>query len=245
MSSNVSKKEIAHFSKDSHRWWEEDGPFAPLHRLNPTRLSYLKAQICARFCRNTDSLRPFEGLRVLDIGCGGGLVCEPLTRLGASVTGIDADAQALNTAQDHAISSGLDISYKQKLAEELRDRYDVVLALEIAEHVPDLTAFVESCARLLEPSGLAIFSTLNRTPKSFALGIIAAEYVLRWVPQGTHHWKNFVRPSELARAARHAGLRPEDVTGLIFNPLKRDFTLSRRDLDVNYFMSAVKADFYG
>lgn len=240
MSSNVSKKEIAHFSKDSHRWWEEDGPFAPLHRLNPARISYLKTQICARFGRDTDSPSPFEDLRILDIGCGGGLVCEPLTRLGASVTGIDADAKALNVAQCHARAAGLDIRYEQKLAEDVRERYDIVLALEIAEHVPDLTAFVESCARLLEPGGIAIFSTLNRTPKSFALGIVAAEYVLRWVSPGTHHWKRFVRPSELARAARHAGLRPEDVTGLIFNPLERNFTLSRRDLDVNYFMSAVK-----
>jgi 2-polyprenyl-6-hydroxyphenyl methylase/3-demethylubiquinone-9 3-methyltransferase len=241
MSSNVSKKEIAHFARDSHLWWQEDGPFAPLHRLNPTRISYLKAQICAQFGRDTDSFRPFEGLRVLDIGCGGGLVCEPLTRLGASVTGIDADAKALNAAQAHAASSRLDIRYEQKLAEGMRGRYDIVLALEIAEHVPDLTAFVESCAGLLEPGGITVFSTLNRTPKSFALGIVAAEYVLRWVPPGTHHWKNFVRPSELARAARHAGLTPEDVTGLIYNPLKREFTLSRHDLDVNYFMSATKA----
>lgn len=237
---SVDEAEIQNFSKDSGHWWDENGPFAPLHRLNPVRMAYIRGQICARFQKDSGLLRPFEGLRVLDIGCGGGLICEPMARLGAAVTGIDADAQAIKVAQAHADEMGLGIAYQCAAAEDLHNTFDIVLALEIAEHVTDLDDFIKSCAALCKPGGLLILSTLNRTAKSFALGIVAAEYLLRWVPQGTHHWKKFVKPSELARALRQYGANPQDVTGLIFDPLSGDFTLSDNDVAVNYFLSAIK-----
>jgi 2-polyprenyl-6-hydroxyphenyl methylase/3-demethylubiquinone-9 3-methyltransferase len=238
---SLDPKEIQQFSKDSARWWDEEGPFAPLHRLNPTRLSYLKAQICAHFSLDEAALSPLKGLKILDVGCGGGLACEPMARMGGNVTGIDADKQAIAVAQGHAKTSGLKITYKATTSDQLKGSYDVVLALEIIEHVTDIQAFVNSCAKLLKPGGIIIFSTLNRTAKSFALGIVAAEYILRWVPQGTHSWKKFVKPSELARATRNAELTPQDVTGLIYNPVTSEFSLSERDIDVNYFMSALKS----
>ncbi|HBS34845.1 MAG TPA: bifunctional 3-demethylubiquinol 3-O-methyltransferase/2-polyprenyl-6-hydroxyphenol methylase [Parvularcula sp.] len=240
---SVEREEIEHFSKDAPRWWDEEGPFAPLHALNPVRLEYIKAQICSHFGHDVKNFKALAGLNILDIGCGGGLVAEPVARMGASVTGIDADNVAIGVAKDHAAQSGVKIDYQCTSAESLllsSRTFDVILALEIAEHVSNLGDFVASCSKLLKPGGLAIFSTLNRTPKSFALGIVAAEYILRWVPRGTHSWKKFVKPSELAAAARQNGLSPADITGLIFNPLKGGFTLSKTDLDVNYLMSTVK-----
>lgn len=236
MSTSINPREIEHFTRDSARWWDEDGPFRPLHRLGPLRLRYLTGRIENRFGS------PPSGLRVLDIGCGGGLVCEPLARLGADVTGIDADGQAIAVAQEHAKLSGLKINYAATTAENLLDRgkaYDVVLALEIVEHVSDLNGFVSSCAALCKPGGLLIFSTLNRTPQSFALGIVAAEYILRWVPRGTHDWKKFVRPSELAAASRRAALNPAGIQGYVFNPLAGEFGLSD-NVAVNYFLVAEK-----
>jgi len=238
--SSIDAQEIENFSKDAADWWDENGPFKPLHRLNPVRLSYIKTQICAHFERDTHNLNPFEKLSILDVGCGGGLVCEPLARLGGKVTGADADSVAIETAKDHAKASGLKIDYQNKPAEEIKKQFDVVLALEIIEHVADPSAFVESISKLVKPGGLVIFSTLNRNPKSFLLGIVAAEYILRWVPQGTHSWKKFVRPSELSRMARAAELTPHDVTGLIFNPLQNEFALSKSDLDVNYLLACKK-----
>ncbi len=238
--SSVDVIEIENFSKDSDHWWDENGPFKPLHALNPVRLSYIKSQICDAYGRDTQSLKPFEGLSILDIGCGGGLVCEPLARLGASVSGADADANAIEVAKAHAKLSGLKIEYMAKPAEDIKKKFDVVLALEIIEHVREPSEFVKSVAALCKPGGLVIFSTLNRTPKSFALGIVAAEYILRWVPAGTHTWKKFIKPSELSRMARAAELSPHDITGLIFNPIKGEFALSDRDIDVNYLLSAIK-----
>ncbi len=286
MSSTIDQKEIAHFAKDAANWWDEDGPFAPLHRLNPARLSYLKDQICGHYGLDAKPLTPFKDLSILDIGCGGGLVCEPMARLGANVTGADADAVAIKAAQAHAVQSGLDITYfngpaeslipssqstsssplspssrrrpgslkdntkVQKIPDQVRDDgggnhndgglFDVVLALEILEHVSDPAIFVQNCANLVKPGGLVIFSTLNRNPKSYLLGIIAAEYLLRWVPQGTHEWKKFIKPSELARFCRAAALKPHDITGLMFHPLEQNFKLSKSDLDVNYFMTTTK-----
>ena len=224
----VDAKEIEIFAKDSSRWWDEDGPFRPLHRLNPVRLSYFKDRICERYALDTKSLRPYAGLSILDIGCGGGLVCEPMARLGASVTGIDADTNAIVVAKDHAKQSGLDIHYKCASTDQLlssppskaragirmpaqggHDRFDVVLALEIVEHVADVERFVEHALSLCKSGGIVIFSTLNRTPKSFLLGKIAAEYILGWVPKGTHDWKKFLKPSELASIIRHAGGEPD------------------------------------
>jgi len=234
----IDEREIHHFSGDAHRWWDENGPFAPLHKLNPVRVSYIKQMICAHFERDYNDLNALDGLSALDIGCGGGLVCEPMARMGADVTGADADPQAIETAKEHATSQGLSIRYLNKPAEEIGETFDIVLALEIIEHVADPAHFVESCAKLLKPGGLIIFSTLNRTPKSFALGIVAAEYILRWVPKGTHQWKKFIRPSELARLVRQTGLKPSNISGLTLNPITGEFQISNSDLDVNYFLAA-------
>jgi len=262
MSSTIDHKEIDHFAKDSARWWDEAGPFAPLHRLNPVRLSYIKSQICNHYERDVNDLKALKGLSILDVGCGGGLVCEPLARMGGNVTGVDADGNAIDVAKDHAAQSGLKINYKagaaesflsplsprkrgsrggnKKIADQVRDDgggFDVVLALEIIEHVPDPALFVQNVMNLVKPGGLVIFSTLNRTPKSYALGIVAAEYILRWVPRGTHDWKKFVKPSELRGHIVQAGGTAHDITGLTFNPLKNDFQLSKTDIAVNYFIS--------
>lgn len=239
----VEPKEIEQFAKDSSHWWDENGPFRPLHRLNPVRLGYIKSQICDRYERDDKSLKPYTGLSILDIGCGGGLVCEPMARLGGDVTGIDADHNAIAVAQDHASQSSLDIDYRAVSTDGLIQsdkKYDVVLALEIVEHVADVERFVEHCFTLCKPGGLVIFSTLNRTPKSFFLGKVAAEYILGWVPKGTHDWKKFLKPSELSASIRYAGGNVQDVTGMVFDPLKGDFRLSNNDIDVNYFISAFK-----
>lgn len=236
MGATIDQKEIEHFSKDSAKWWDENGPFKPLHRLNPVRMSYIKDQICLHYDREDDDLRPLKDLKILDIGCGGGLVCEPLSRMGANVTGIDADANAIHAAKDHAATCDLDINYICGDAQGLDKKYDVICALEVIEHVSDVSAFIKICTDKLKPEGILILSTLNRTPKSYALGIVAAEYLLNWVPKGTHDWKKFLKPSEVSTHARHHGLSPKNIKGLIFNPLKNDFQLSETDLDVNYLM---------
>jgi len=235
--SSVDQQEIRNFSKDSDHWWDEDGPFAPLHALNPVRMSYIKRQICEHTGRDYDALDALKGLKVLDVGCGGGLVCEALARMGASVTGIDADENAIAVAKAHADESGLKIDYRCGAVEDLKGSFDVVLALEIIEHVNAPADLVAAVAARVKKGGLNIFSTLNRNPKSFLLGVIAAEYLLKWVPQGTHSWKKFVKPSEFTRFARAAGLRPFDITGLIYNPLRQQFMLSKTDIDVNYLMT--------
>lgn len=238
---SIDEAEIARFARDSAHWWDEKGPFRPLHQLNPVRTGYIRKQICSHYDRSDRSLTPFSGLKMLDIGCGGGLVCEPLARLGGRVTGIDADAQAIEVAKNHAEKSGLSISYQNGAAEDLDRTFDIVTALEVIEHVTDPTAFIKTCAKLCKPGGLVIMSTLNRTPRSFAFGIVAAEYVLGWVPRGTHNWKKFIKPSELGRMGRDSRLSPRDVTGLIFNPIRNHFELSKTDLAVNYLMTMEKA----
>lgn len=235
--STVDEAEIRHFAKDSAHWWDENGPFKPLHRANPARMKYLKSRICGHFGRDEKSLTALEGLKILDVGCGGGLVCEPLARLGAEVTGLDADENAIAAAKAHAQQGGLSIEYRCMDAVDLKEKFDIVLALEIIEHVPSPQDFVSTIADKVAPGGLVIVSTLNRTPKSFALGIVALEYVLRWVPRGTHDWKKFVKPSELASHARANGLEPVNLSGLIYNPLKDTFSISESDVAVNYFMA--------
>lgn len=232
----IDPAEIAHFAKDSGDWWNENGPFKPLHRLNPVRLSYIRGQLTG----DETSLKPLKGMAILDIGCGGGIVCEPLARMGATVTGMDADAVAITTAKAHAKQSGLAIDYINGAVENHKPQYDAVLALEIVEHVTDIDAFITACAARVKPGGTLIMSTLNRTPKSFLLGIVAAEYILRWVPQGTHKWNKFVKPSDLSRSLRAAGLCVTDVRGLIYNPVKDEFALSATDIDVNYLITAEK-----
>jgi len=236
----LNPKEIDHFSKDSKKWWEEGGPFAPLHRLNPVRMRHIRQQVGAHFGLDDHSLKPFTDLSILDAGCGGGLVCEPLTRLGGTVTGIDADSNAIAAAKAHAAQSALAIDYRVATTDDTRGQYDVVLALEIVEHVADVDLFVSQCVNLCRPGGLVIFSTLNRTAKSFALGIVAAEYILQWVPRGTHNWRKFLRPSELSRLLREKGAAVRDVTGLVFNPFTGEFGLSASDIDINYFIVAEK-----
>lgn len=259
----VNQEEIQNFSKDSSHWWDEKGPFKPLHRLNPVRLDYIKQQICGHFDRDYKGLKTYEGLDILDIGCGGGLVCEPMARLGGTVTGIDADENAIAVATEHAAAENLDIKYlntssdqllmsspppcgdlgntKQTPAQDGSDnRYDVVLALEIIEHVDNQDLFVKNVMDLCKPDGLVILSTLNRNPKSFALGIVAAEYILGWVPKGTHNWKKFVKPSELSKMVRQHGGKPNDICGLAYNPFKDEFLLAPKDLDMNYLMSVKK-----
>lgn len=238
----VDAKEIGIFAKDSSHWWDVNGPFRPLHRLNPVRLSYIKEQICAHYERDTMDLKPFKGLSILDVGCGGGLICEPMARLGGNVTGIDADGNAIAVARLHAEDGGLAIDYHGISTDDLiskKQKFDVVLALEIVEHVADVDKFVEHCVDICKPGGLILFSTLNRTPKSFLLGKIAAEYVLGWVPKGTHDWKKFLKPSELSRAIRQAGGQVDNLRGMVFDPMKRDFKLSD-DVDVNYFVAVRK-----
>ncbi len=239
--SSVNQREIEHFAADAARWWDVDGPFKPLHRLNPVRMQYIKERICAHYGLDYKSLNALSDLSVIDVGCGGGLVCEPMARMGADVTGIDADAVAISVATSHAEENGLDIDYLNKAAEDVQEQFDVVLALEIIEHVNDPQDFVAMCSRFLKPGGIIIFSTLNQTPKSFAFGIVAAEYLLQWVPRGTHNWKKFVKPATLARMMRAGGLAPEDTCGLVFNPIKNEFLLSAHDLDVNYFICGSKA----
>lgn len=235
--STVNEAEIQNFSKDSDHWWDEQGPFKPLHMLNPVRLSYFKAQICNHFKLDENTPKPYKDLNIIDIGCGGGLVCEPMTRLGGKVTGIDADANAIEVATEHAKAMDLAINYQCRSSEDVTEKYDVVLALEIIEHVDNADLFVKSVLNLCKPNGLVIFSTLNRTPKSYALGIIAAEHILRWVPQGTHNWKKFVKPSELSRMLRNNEVVPNDICGMTYNPFTKEFKLDKSRVDVNYFMS--------
>lgn len=239
----LDKSQIDHFAKDSADWWNPDGPFRPLHRLNPARMGFIRECAVEHFGLDDSKIKAFAGLNALDIGCGGGLVSEPLARLGAQVTGIDADKNGIQTAIAHAADENLAIEYIAGTAEELakqKRRFDIVLALEIIEHTASPEEFVLLCSKLARPGGLVIFSTLNRNWKSYAMGIVAAEYLLRWVPAGTHEWKRFVKPSELADMAEASGLEIKDVKGMIFNPLKNEFSIHPHDVDVNYFLVAEK-----
>lgn len=238
---SIDPAEIAKFEAMAADWWNENGKFRPLHKLNPCRLDFINGHIAARFDRDLTQHEPFRGLRVLDIGCGGGLLCEPLTRLGAAVTGIDAAERNIPVAAIHARQSGLDITYRHTTAEALvaeGERFDVVLAMEVVEHVAEPPAFVQSCADLVGPDGLMVMSTLNRNPKSFAMAIVGAEYVMRWLPKGTHDWRKFIRPDELGAMIRDAGLDEVDRKGMVLNLLTRQWQLSTRDLSVNYVMAA-------
>ena len=240
--STVDPVEIEKFRRMAEEWWDPRGKFRPLHRFNPVRLGFLKERLCRHFGRDPKADRPLDGLRLLDIGCGGGLVAEPLTRLGAEVVGIDATARNVEVARVHAAEGGLTIDYRHAAAEDLAEAgesFDAVLALEIVEHVASLDAFVAASARMVRPGGLMVVATLNRTLKAFALAIVGAEYVLGWLPRGTHDWKRFVRPSELEAAMRASGLALAETAGVAFNPILDRWSLGS-DLDVNYLAVATK-----
>jgi 2-polyprenyl-6-hydroxyphenyl methylase/3-demethylubiquinone-9 3-methyltransferase len=242
--STVDPAEIAKFQAMADEWWDPNGKFKPLHMLNPCRLDYITQQIAAEFDRDLANDLPFSGLQILDIGCGGGLLCEPMARLGATVIGVDAAGRNIPVAAAHAAQSGLDISYRHATAEALVDEgaeFDVVLNMEVVEHVEGPLEYLTACQRLLKSGGLMICSTINRNAKSYAMAIIGAEYVMRWLPKGTHEWGKFITPDELFDLIANAGLEPVDRKGFVFNPITWQWRLSDRDLSVNYVTASLKA----
>ena len=243
MTSTVEPSEIAKFEAMAAEWWDPNGKFKPLHMLNPCRLDYITTQIAAEFDRDLSAPDAFAGLRILDIGCGGGLLSEPMARLGATVVGVDAAARNVPVAQTHAAQSGLSIDYRHTTAEALvaeGEAFDAVLNMEVVEHVADPQAYLTACHDLLKPGGLHVCSTINRNPKSFAAAIVGAEYVMRWLPKGTHEWHKFITPDELYAMLRTAGLDPVDRKGFVFNPVSWSWRLSDRDLSVNYVTASIR-----
>ncbi|WP_149139872.1 bifunctional 2-polyprenyl-6-hydroxyphenol methylase/3-demethylubiquinol 3-O-methyltransferase UbiG [Gemmobacter caeruleus] len=243
MTTTIDAAEVAKFEAMAAEWWDPAGKFKPLHEMNPCRLDYITRQIAAEFARDLTQPRPFAGLRLLDIGCGGGLLSEPMARLGAEVLGADAAERNIPVARLHAEQSGLAIDYRNTTAEALAEageRFDVVLNMEVVEHVADPLAYLTACQHLLKPGGLMICSTLNRNAKSFGMAIVGAEWIMRWLPKGTHDWRKFITPDELEDLIRRAGLDPVDRKGMVFNPLSWSWSLSDRDLSVNYVTASVK-----
>jgi 2-polyprenyl-6-hydroxyphenyl methylase / 3-demethylubiquinone-9 3-methyltransferase len=239
----VDADEVAHFSRLAGQWWDPRGPWATLHRFNPVRLAYIRDRAAEHFGREAGRLDSLAGLRILDIGCGGGVLSEPLARLGAAVTGIDPVEDNIAAARHHAAQAGLAIDYRCTTAEALAatgESFDVVLAMEVVEHVSDFNLFIDVSAALVKPDGLMFVATLNRTMKSFALAIVGAEYILRWIPRGTHQWDKFITPAELEAAIERSGLRVIDETGVIYNLFADRFQLSS-DMDANYMVVADKA----
>lgn len=236
----IDAGEVERFSALAAEWWNPNGKFRPLHKFNPVRLAYIRDQVAARFGRDPHAAKPFEGLRFLDIGCGGGLLCEPMARLGAEMVGADASATNIEVARLHAAEAGVSIDYRATTAEALADageRFDVVMAMEVVEHVADVGLFLARAAEMVKPGGLLVAATLNRTKRSFALAIVGAEYVLGWLPRGTHDWQRFVTPEELQEALEAGGLRVLAREGVTFNPLADEWRRSS-DLSVNYMMAA-------
>lgn len=241
--STVDPAELAQFAAIADQWWDPAGKFRPLHKFNPVRLAFIRDQACRHFGRGADDPAPLRGLRLLDIGCGGGLLCEPMARLGATIVGADAAEKNIAVARLHAGQSGLAIDYRATTAEALAaagEQFDLVLNMEVVEHVADLDLFMAACAAMVRPGGMMVTATLNRTLKAFALAIVGAEYVLRWLPRGTHRYDKFVRPSELAAALRPTGLTLASSHGVSYNPLTDQWHLSG-DLDVNYMVVATRA----
>ena len=233
--STIDKDEADRFAALAQDWWDEEGTMAPLHRMNPVRLTFLRDRICAHFGR--EGMKPFAGLKMLDVGCGAGLVCEPLARLGATVTGIDATEAMVQAARVHAKATGLTVDYRVAAAEDLKEKFDAVIALEVIEHVADSDLFLQSLCARVTPGGAIVLSTLNRTAKAFAMAIVGAEYVMRWLPRGTHDWAKFVKPSELSRGLAAHGFKIAALEGMIYDPIGRDWHLGK-DLGVNYLAFA-------
>ena len=241
--STVDPAEIAKFEAMAAEWWDVNGKFKPLHMLNPCRLDYITQQIAGEFDRDLSQPDAFKGLRILDIGCGGGLLCEPMARLGADVVGADAAERNIPVAKVHAEQSGLDIDYRHTTAEDMAaagEQFDVVLNMEVVEHVASPISYLTACQQLLKPGGLHICSTINRNPKSYVMAIFGAEVVMRWLPKGTHEWSKFITPDELFDLMREAGLNPVDRKGFVFNPVSWSWKISDRDLSVNYVTAALK-----
>jgi 2-polyprenyl-6-hydroxyphenyl methylase/3-demethylubiquinone-9 3-methyltransferase len=235
--STIDNEEVERFSRIADEWWDEKGKFAPLHSMNPLRIEYIMDKITGHFGK-------FSSLSLLDIGCGGGLISEPMTRLGAKVTAIDASEKNIKVASLHAKNMGLDIDYRHTSAEDLEktgEKFDVVLALEIIEHVADINLFIKSCSELLKPNGIIIFSTLNRTAKSYAFAIVGAEYIMRLLPVGTHTWSKFLRPSELCNAMEKSNIEVSDLMGMVMNPISWKWRLDAKDLAVNYLVAGKKS----
>lgn len=241
--STVDDAEIAKFEAMAAEWWDPNGKFKPLHMLNPCRLDYITRQIAAEFGRDLSDPLPFQGLRLLDIGCGGGLLSEPMARLGADVVGADAAGGNLPVARIHAEQSGLKIDYRHTTAEALAEageRFDIVLNMEVVEHVADPLSYLTACHDLLKSGGLHLCSTINRNPKSYAVAILGAEVVMRWLPKGTHDWKKFITPDELEKLLENSGVEPVDKKGFVFNPILWSWSISDRDLSVNYVTASLK-----
>ncbi|MDA8700102.1 bifunctional 2-polyprenyl-6-hydroxyphenol methylase/3-demethylubiquinol 3-O-methyltransferase UbiG [Amylibacter sp.] len=240
----IDPHEVDKFEAMAAEWWDTDGKFKPLHMLNPTRLDYIVDQIAAEFARDITTDKPFKGLKILDIGCGGGLLSEPMARLGADVVGADAAERNIPVAQIHAQQSGLEIDYRHTSAEKITesgDTFDVILNMEVIEHVADPLGFLTACRQLLKPNGLMICSTINRNPKSYLMAIIGAEHIMRWLPKGTHDWSKFITPDELFDLIKNSGLNPVDRKGFVFNPLKWDWSISNNDLSVNYVTASINS----
>ena len=241
--SSIDPDEIARFSALAAEWWDPKGKFGVLHKFNPVRLAYIREKLCSHFTRDDKATRPFEGLRVLDIGCGGGLVCEPMSRLGATVVGVDASEKNISTALVHAREQNLTIDYRATTAEALKaegETFDVVLNMEVVEHVADVDSFIADCAAMVKPGGVMFIATINRTAKAFFMAIIGAERLLRWLPVGTHQYEKLVKPEELDSALAPTGMAIVDRTGVAFNPLEDRWKRVPNDLDVNYMILAAR-----
>ena len=236
----INPAEIAKFTAMAEEWWDPTGKFKPLHKFSPVRLNYIREHLLSHYRRDGSQMRPFEGLTVLDVGCGGGLLCEPLARLGATVTGIDAAERNIKIAALHAEQSGVEVTYLTTTSEELAakgEKYDLVLNMEVVEHVDNVPLYMKSCADLVKPGGLMLTATLNRTARAFALAIVGAEYVLGWLPKGTHDWKKFLTPEEIRTLLTRNGLKVTGETGVVFHPLADEWRASP-DMGVNYMIMA-------